>query len=168
MTATDNQILNKKQVIQKISRIAYEIYENHYLEKRIILAGVPATGYLLAGLIKKELEKISPIAVKLTKIHIDKLDPFASEVRIDCDLADLKNQCIVLVDDVLYTGRTFINSLKPFLNIQVKQIETAVLVNRGHKLFPISADYTGYELATMLNDHVVVSLEKDKYGVFLD
>ncbi|MCC5928933.1 MAG: phosphoribosyltransferase [Cyclobacteriaceae bacterium] len=167
MTSTDNQILNKKQVLQKISRIAYEIYENHYLEKKIYLAGVPETGFRIAEMIKKELDKVSPLDVRLTVVHIDKQDPFGSEVTIDCNPSELKNKSVILVDDVLHTGRTFLNSLKPFLSTDIRQIETAVLVDRGHKLFPISADYKGYELATMLNDHIEVSLEKGRFGVYL-
>ncbi len=71
-----------------------------------------------------------------------------SEIKLDCDLKELKKKCIIMVDDVLNTGRTFAYGMKPFLTIEVKKIETAVLVNRSHTLFPIYPQYTGYELAT--------------------
>ena len=73
----------------------------------------------------------------------------------------LRKKCIIIVDDVLNTGRTFAYGLKPFLNIEVKKIETAVLVNRSHTLFPIYPQYTGYELATTIRDHVEVILGKE-------
>jgi pyrimidine operon attenuation protein/uracil phosphoribosyltransferase len=163
----DNQILNKKQVLQKIRRMAYEIYENNHLEERLFIAGVPPTGYTLAGLLVKELKRISEIDVRLLKIDINKEDPAKSAIEVNYEVERLRGQCLILVDDVLYTGRTFLHSLKPFLNIDIKRIETAVLVNRSHRQFPVSSNYTGYELSTTLNDHVQVSLEKGKFGVFL-
>jgi pyrimidine operon attenuation protein/uracil phosphoribosyltransferase len=70
------------------------------------------------------------------------------------------------VDDVLNTGRTLVYGLKPFLNIEVKKIETAVLVNRSHGLFPVYPQYTGFQLTTTINDHVEVNLGKES-GVYL-
>jgi pyrimidine operon attenuation protein/uracil phosphoribosyltransferase len=121
----------------------------------------------LAKLLAKEVEAIAPINVKLVKVKLDKLAPQQSEVTLDCDLKDLKKKCIIIVDDVLNTGRTFAYGLKPFLNIEVKKIETAVLVNRSHTLFPIYPQYTGYDLATTIKDHVQVELSKENTAVYL-
>jgi pyrimidine operon attenuation protein/uracil phosphoribosyltransferase len=167
MTVKDNLILNEKQIQQKISRIAYEIYENNYKEKKLVIAGITDTGFQLAKLLIRELKKISPFELKLVRIEIDKDDLVHGQVNVDCDLSSLKKTGIILVDDVLSTGRTFMHSLKPFLTIDVKKIETAVLVNRSHKTFPISANYLGYELSTTLNDHIEVKLEKGDFGVYL-
>jgi len=81
---------------------------------------------------------------------------------------DVTGKNIILVDDVLNTGRTFAYGMKPFLNIEVKKIETAVLVNRSHTLFPIYPQYTGYELATTIKDHVEVNLGKETAVYLLD
>ena len=167
MTTKDNLVLNEKQVRQKISRIAYEIYENNYKEKKLVIAGITETGFNLAKLLIRGLKKISPFELQLVRIEIDKDDPAQGDVDLDCDLKTLKKTVIILVDDVLSTGRTFMHSMKPFLEIEVKKIETAVLVNRSHKSFPISADYKGYELSTTLNDHIEVKLEKDNFAVYL-
>jgi pyrimidine operon attenuation protein/uracil phosphoribosyltransferase len=167
MTVQDNLILNEKQIRQKISRIAFEIYENNYKEKKLVIAGISDTGYHLAKFLMRELKKVSPFELKLVRIGIDKDDPVHGKVDVDCDLESLKNTSIVFVDDVLSTGRTFIHSLKPFLGIEVKKVETAVLVNRSHKSFPISANYLGYELSTTLNDHIEVKLDKENFGVYL-
>ena len=167
-TATkDNLILNKKQVMQKVIRIAYEIYENNYKEKRLVIAGISGEGFKLASLLMKELKKIAPFELMLIRVDIDKKNPAKSEIGINCDLNTLHRSCLVLVDDVLNTGRIFLHSLKPFLNIDVKKIQTAVLVNRQHKLFPVSADFTGYELSTTLNDHIQVILDREQFGVYL-
>ncbi len=158
MVADKTLILDTRQVKQKIKRMAYEIFEHNFKEKGIVMAGIEGQGYILAKLLAKEVENISPLEIKLVKISLDKLAPQQSEIKLDCDLKELKKKCIILVDDVLNTGRTFAYGMKPFLTIEVKKIETAVLVNRSHTLFPIYPQYTGYELATTLKDHVEVNL----------
>jgi len=165
-TTTENRILTKQEILRKISRIAFEIYENNYLEKKIYLAGIPS-GYKLAKLLVAELKKISPFDVSLLKIEITKTKGSTDKITVDCDPKELKGQVLILVDDVLHTGRTFLQSLRPFLDVKVKKIETVALVNRSHKLFPISVNYTGYELATTLNDHIEVVLESENFGVYL-
>ncbi len=161
MVAEKTLILEGAQVKQKIRRMAFEIFEHNFKEKTIVLAGIDGQGYVLAKLLVKEVENISPLQVKLVKVSLDKLAPQQSDVTLDCDLKDLKKKCIILVDDVLNTGRTFAYGLKPFLDIEVKKIETAVLVNRSHTLFPIYPQYTGYELSTTIKDHVEVVLGKE-------
>ena len=154
-------VLNGSQVIQKIRRIAYEIYENNFSEKSIVLAGIDGQGYALAKILEKELKSISPLAVVLVKVSLDKLAPVQGEVAIDVSAKEIKKKCVVLIDDVLNTGRTLAYSLKPFTSLETKKIEVAVLVNRSHTLFPIVPTYSGYELATTLTDHVEVKLGKE-------
>jgi len=158
MVTDKTLILDTRQVKQKIKRMAYEIFEHNFKEKGIVIAGIEGQGYILAKLLAKEVENISPLEIKLVKISLDKIAPQQSEIKLDCDLKELKKKCIIMVDDVLNTGRTFAYGMKPFLTIEVKKIETAVLVNRSHTLFPIYPQYTGYELATTLKDHVEVNL----------
>ena len=158
MVTDKTLILDTRQVKQKIKRMAYEIFEHNFKEKGIVIAGIEGQGYILAKLLAKEVENISPLEIKLLKISLDKIAPQQSEIKLDCDLKELKKKCIIMVDDVLNTGRTFAYGMKPFLTIEVKKIETAVLVNRSHTLFPIYPQYTGYELATTIKDHVEVNL----------
>ena len=167
MVSEKTLILDERQVKQKIKRMAFEIYEHNFHEKNVVIAGIEGQGYILAKLLAKEVQQISPLEVKLVKIELDKLAPAQSEVTLDCDIKTLKKKCIILVDDVLNTGRTFAYGMKPFLNTEVKKIETAVLVNRSHTLFPIYPQYTGYELATTLKEHVEVRLGKEDTGVYL-
>jgi len=163
MSATDtsNRVLDAVKVNQKITRIAYEIIENNFKEKTLVIAGLDGQGYLLAKQIAAELGKISSVKINLVKVSLDKFSPQQSEVKLDAETKDIKKKCIVLVDDVLNTGRTLAYGMKPFLNIEVKKIEVAVLVNRSNTLFPITPTYTGYELATTLTDHVEVVLGKN-------
>ena len=160
-------ILDEGQIDQKIRRIAYQIYENNFEEKKLFIAGIQGPGCVLAEMIKAQLEEISDLEIEILEIEIDKTHPSQNDINIDADLTRLKNKVILLVDDVQHTGKTFAYSMRPFLNIKVKKIEVAVVVNRAHTSFPVAPTYTGYELSTTLSDHIRVNLDKGKKGVFL-
>ena len=153
-------ILTNKQIEQKINRIAYQIYENNYDEKEIIIAGIAPNGYLLSKRIADALQSISPIKTTLIEIVIDKEDPLSAEIKISLTDKELKNKVIVLVDDVLNSGKTLIFGAKPFLSSPVKRLTTAVLVDRGHNRYPIKADFVGLSLSTTLQEHITVELNK--------
>ena len=167
MTAEKELILDKAQIFQKIKRIAYEILENNIDEKEIVIAGIADGGYNLSRILADDLTKESDFKISLIKITFDKKAPFKSPIEVDCDIKTVKDKVIIIVDDVLHTGRTFLMGMKPFLEINVKKIQTVVLVNRDHTLFPVRANYTGYELSTTLNDHVLVDLTSRDFGVYL-
>jgi pyrimidine operon attenuation protein / uracil phosphoribosyltransferase len=153
-------VLTDQQINQKIKRMAFEIFENNFNEKSIILAGIDGQGFSLATVLGKELSAISGLEIIIVKISLDKSLPQQSEVKVEGEIKNFKRKCILLVDDVLNTGRTLGFAMKPFFEAGVKKIEVAVLVNRSHTLFPIMPTYTGYELATTLSDHVEVVLGK--------
>lgn len=161
MTTEKTRILNAGQVKQKIRRIAYQIFEENFKEKSIVIAGIEGQGFTLAKLIAKEFEEVSSIPVKVIKVSLDKNKPQEQEATIDCGLNEVKKKSIVLVDDVLNTGRTLAHAMKPFLETEVKKLEVAVLVNRSHTTFPVYPRYSGFELATTINDHVEVVLGKE-------
>ena len=161
-------ILNASQIEKKVVRIAYEIYEEHAKEKEIVLAGVVPGGYVLAQKIANALKKISPLKTTLLKISIDKRAP-AGETAVTLDKKeDLSGKAIILVDDVLNTGKILSYSMKVFLQFHVKCIRIAVMVDRNHSLFPIKADYSGISIATTLQEHITVEFEgKGKESVIL-
>lgn len=168
MVATQTLILTSKQIQQKINRIAYEIYENNYDEKEIIIAGIADNGYLLAKRIADVLKKIAGMEIRLISIKIDKQNPLSDEIKIDLTEKELKNKVIVLVDDVLNSGKTLMFGAKPFLNTPVKRLITAVLVDRGHNRYPIKADFVGLSLSTTLREHITVEIDKaGKEAVYL-
>ncbi len=162
-----NLILNEEQILQKIKRMAYQICEHNLKEKSIVLVGIYQQGYHLAALLAKELKEVAPFEVILAKLELDKKKPLNGEILLDIPKNKLDHKAIVLIDDVLNTGKTMAYSLKPFLDRNLKKLETAVLVNRSHKRFPISANYQGIELATTYSEHIEVVLEKDhKFATF--
>jgi len=162
-----NIILDKKQTLQKVKRIAYEIYEQNYEEKEIVIAGIFDKGYFFAELLVAELKSLASIEVKLVKITLDKSAKLQCPVSLDLDINSLKDKVVVVTDDVLNTGRTLVYSLQPFLNIPLKKLQTAVIINRSHNKFPVSPDYVGYEIATTLKEHIDVLFEKEKLGVYI-
>lgn len=161
-------VLNSKQIEQKVNRIAFEILENNYSEKEIIIAGISKNGYLLAKRLNTVLEKISSIKTTLIEIVIDKENPLSKEIKINLSEKELKNKVVILVDDVLNSGKTLIFGAKPFLVSPLKRLTTVVLVDRGHNRFPIKADFVGLSLSTTLQEHISVELDKKgKEAVYL-
>lgn len=161
-------ILNKKQIGQKIDRMAYQILEDNLNETELVMAGIVDHGYTIAKRLKKILEKISPIHVTLMKIQLDKT---SKHLQADTDLTteSVQNKVIILVDDVLNSGRTLAYGLGIFLDVPLKKLRTLVLVDRNHRIFPVSPDFTGLELATVLKEHVEVVLDEngEEDGVYL-
>ena len=161
-------VLDSKQIEQRINRIAYELYENNYEEKSLIMAGIAPNGYLLAQRIAKVLGSISPIKVTLAKLEINKENPLEEEIKTDLGSADIKNKVIVLVDDVLNSGKTLIYGTRLFLEAPVKRLSTVVLVDRNHTRYPVKADFSGISLSTTLQEHISVELSpKGKEAVYL-
>lgn len=159
------EVLNHQQVKQRITRIAWQIFENHQDETLLILAGIAERGFLLAKMIAAELKQISELEVSLHKILLDKKNPLSSTPTLKPEAAELNNQCIVVVDDVLNSGTTLIYGVKYFLEYAVKQIHTVVLVDRNHKSYPVKADFKGLSLSTSIKEHVEVKIEEEPYSV---
>ena len=153
-------ILNSKQIQQKINRLAYEIVENNYNEKEIIVAGIANNGFILAKKIVAVLNKISIIKTKLIEIKIDKKNPLSTEIKLTITEKELQNMVIILVDDVLNSGKTLIFGAKQFLSSPIKRLTTVILVDRGHNLYPIKADYVGLSLSTTLKENITDEMNK--------
>ena len=162
------QLLDKKQTVQKIRRIAHEILEQNFKEQEIVFVGVVDLGYVFAEMLQRFFNEISDIPTRLVKIDLDKRAPLQSEIVLDCGLTDLKDKVVILADDVLNTGRTLAYSIKPFLSVEIKKLQTAIIVDRGYHTFPIGADYVGYSLATTTQENIVVELSTEDAGVYLE
>mgnify|MGYP001345523822 FL=1 len=167
MTQIENIILDQKQIDHKIKRIAYQIYENNVSEKEIVIAGIFENGFIFAKKIKSVIEKISPIKVAMCKVVIDKKNPI-EPITTSLESKIYKNKSLVLVDDVLHSGTTLIYGIKHFLQVPLKQFNTAVLVDRNHKKYPVKADFKGISLSTSINENVSVIFEKGNYFARLD
>lgn len=162
------EILTHQQIQYKIERIAYQIYEANVSEKEIVVAGIEGGGLLFAKKILTVLKKITEAEIILCKVSMDKSDPLKSGVTTSLPESEYANKSVVLVDDVLNSGTTLIYGVHHFLKTPLKQLKTAVLVNRNHKKYPVKADYKGISLSTSLQEHVNVLFEPKRNKVFLD
>lgn len=162
-----SEVLNHNQIKKKITRMAYEIYERNLGSGAVVFAGISGMGKTLAGLLAAELEVISDLKVEEVEILLDKSNLAKSEVELSSPI-ELEGKTLLIVDDVLNTGKTLAYAMKPFLDVELYKMEVAVLVNRSHGLFPIRPDYTGYELSTTLNEHIRVDFSSESnYSVHL-
>lgn len=168
MTAVRTQVLNAKQIDQRIDRLAFEIYENNYQEENLIVAGIEGRGADMAEMLVDRLKAISPIKVTPITIKVNKRSPVDSEPELTIGNAKLENQVVILVDDVLNSGKTLIYGVKRFLRVPLKRLRTVVLVDRNHKRYPVKADYVGLSLSTTLQEHITVVLSGEEKGVYLD
>ncbi len=157
---SQNTILNHQEIEHKIRRIAYQIYETFVDEPEIVLAGIASNGFVFAKKLAVELERISTIKISLCEVFINKQNP---NIPITTSLSkeNYENKGVVLVDDVLNSGTTLIYGVKHFLEVPLKKLKTAVLVDRNHKKYPVKADFKGLSLSTSLLEHVQVVF-KDK------
>jgi pyrimidine operon attenuation protein/uracil phosphoribosyltransferase len=149
-------LLNENQAVQRINRLAYQIYEDNAIEKDIVLAGIMKNGFSLCEKIAVVLRAISPITVVTAEVHVNKHSQVNDEVVVSISKDKFENKVVILIDDVLNSGKTMLFALKPFLAVDVKKIRTVVLIDRNHKRFPVAADFAGLSLSTTLQEHVSV------------
>ncbi|MEQ8359034.1 MAG: phosphoribosyltransferase family protein [Cytophagales bacterium] len=153
-------ILTNDQINQKIKRMAYEIFEDNYNAKQITIVGIEGQGLAVAKALHKELEKIFPINYTLIPAEIDKKNPSSYKPELEKYKKNIEKNALIIVDDVLNSGRTIMHTIQPFLSFKPSSIQVAVLINRDHKSFPVQVDFTGLSLATTIQDHVSVNLNK--------
>ena len=160
------KILNKQQIAQKILRLSWQIYENNFEEKEIVLVGIGEKGFLIAESVKSHLSKISHFKTILSKISFSS-DESLNNIKLSLDEDEYKNKSVILIDDVLHSGKTLMYASKPFLNTTLKKMAIMVLVNRDHNSFPIKAKYVGLSLSTTLKEYIRVDLSNKNSGVYL-
>ena len=156
-------ILIKEEINNKINRIAFSIIEEFYLEKEITIVGFEKNGYIIGKKLKKIIEKKQEVKISLHKI----IHNNNNQYTIKPTLQNEAQKNILLVDDVLKSGKTIIYGIKEILKHDIKSLKTIILVNRNHHQFPVSADYVGLNLSTTLKDHIEVILTDKKEIVYL-
>ncbi len=147
--------------------MAFQIYEKNFDKKELIFAAITGQGIEIAKLVKAALEEISKIKIQLVEIDIDKHHPAFNGAKVQWGNMKLTDKTVVMFDDVLNTGKTLVYGMHPFLQQPLKAIQIAVLVDRNHKNFPVSADFIGLSLQTTLQEHVSVTMKAGKVSVYL-
>lgn len=158
MTTDRKYILNKEDAEHKLQRMAYEIVERNSEETDIILAGIKDNGLVIAQQLKKFLQPLFTKTIPVIEISLNK----KKQEKVDLEPSlPIDDKVIIVVDDVVNSGKTLLYALKPFLEAHPKKIQTLVLVERTHKLFPVTSDYVGISLATTLQENIVVEVVDD-------
>lgn len=164
MSSEKSLILNAQQVRQKLLRMAQELYEVHYGASEIVLIGIDKMGWELAQELHHAFVQVSTIPSQLCKITFDKKNKTAPILSSDIDL---KKKCIVLVDDVINSGKTLMFATQFLCNQDPSRLSVVALINREHRLFPISANVVGLTLSTNFKEHVQVEKVKEGFEVYL-
>lgn len=158
----ESVVLNQAQIRQKIERIAFEILENTYEQDVIFVAGIAGNGMAFAERIATHLQSITDQRIELFAINIQKDDPLSAPLTLTIDDSILHGKTVVLIDDVINSGRTMIHAVRRLLDNKINALKVATLVNRTHRRFPVQADFVGLNISTTLQDNIVVEFGKDE------
>ena len=166
----DKQLLSQKDIDQILVKLAGDIIFQHSSDKEknsLVLIGIHRRGVPLAkrlkAIIENKIKKELPLGTLDITLYRDDLDtvghlPVVKNTDIPCDLTD---KSVVLVDDVLFTGRTIRSALNELAEFgRTRRIQLAVLIDRGHRELPICADYIGKSVQTKDDEIVMVRLKE--------
>jgi pyrimidine operon attenuation protein/uracil phosphoribosyltransferase len=160
------QILSESDIDRVIKRISHEILERNKGSESLVFIGLQKRGVPLAGRIAENIGRFEGTSLKTGKLDIafyrdDIGKNIKPDVRITDIPFDIEGKNIVLVDDVLYTGRTVRAALDAIIDFgRPRSIQLVVLIDRGHRELPIRADYVGKNLPTARNEAVEVKLKE--------
>lgn len=158
-----NLIFNNKDIHNKIKRISLEVYEEVFNDKKLTVFGISKNGYEIAKKIKNFLEEYTNLEINIYKIDILK----SNEIKIE-EKYEINNSTVLLVDDVMQSGKTLQFVISNLIKFNPSKIKTSVIVNRDQTLFPVKVDFSGVKLSTSVNEHVnFIVDEKKEFSVFL-
>ena len=162
-----SRLLDEPEIRRAVTRIAHEILERNRGADQVVLVGIAARGDDLARRLAREIHRIEgaevPVGVLDITFYRDDIGlrseaPEVHETRIPFDITA---KTVVLVDDVLYTGRTIRSALDALVDFgRPRAVQLAVLVDRGHRELPVRADYVGKNVPTRAEEQVRVLLEE--------
>jgi pyrimidine operon attenuation protein/uracil phosphoribosyltransferase len=165
------ELLNKDDINRALMRMAHEIVEKNKGTERLCLVGIQRGGVHLAKRLASKIKEIEKkeipvgsldIAFYRDDLNIRKKQTMVRRTEVPFEVTDLK---IVLVDDVLFTGRSIRAAMDALMDLgRPAAIQLAVLIDRGHRELPIKADYVGKNIPTSLSENVEVQLEEEGLG----
>ena len=166
--AMAKELLNKKEIDRAIMRMAHEIIEKNKGTENICLVGIQRGGVHLARRLSENIGEIEHVSIPVGSLDISfyrddlsirKEHPFVRKTDVPCDITGKK---VILVDDVLFTGRSIRAAMDALMDIgRPSAIQLAVLIDRGHRELPIKADYVGKNIPTALDETVRLHLEEE-------
>lgn len=154
------EVVDELTVKRAITRITYEIIERNKDLNKIVLAGIKTRGVFIAHRIQERLEQLENISVPVVELDTK---PFRDDVKSGEDTSiisvDVTEREVILVDDVLYTGRTIRAAIDNIVTHgRPSRVSLAVLVDRGHRELPIRPDYVGKNIPTSRSEEIIVEM----------
>lgn len=148
-------LMDEHRIERSLKRIAHQVLEDNRQSKELVIAGINERGYSVARLLQKYLSNLSDSEIALHRL---KVEGNGQENKHDFDLT---NKYVLLVDDVIFSGTTMYKALQ-LLSERGKpdEVHTVTLIDRGHRKYPIFAQFVGMELPTKLDEHVRVLLKQ--------
>lgn len=170
-------LLDEDAIRRSLVRVSHEIIEKNKGIEDIVLIGIKRRGYPLANRLAENIKKFEGIDLPVGSVDItlyrDDLTYVSDTPRLnDKNLGvDVRNKKVILVDDVLYTGRTVRAAIEAIINVgRPKCIQLAVLIDRGHRELPIRADYVGKNIPTSKEEIIAVQIveydEEDSVKIY--
>jgi len=162
MVINMKEIMNQEQISRTLKRMTHEIIERNQELKDIVLVGILKKGYPIANILKDNLKRFSDTDIPLYSIDITNYrDDMKTNITPSIQNLDVENKIVILVDDVLYTGRSVRAAMDALSDHgRPKQVQLAILIDRGHRELPIRADYIGKNIPTSRNEKVIVDMQK--------
>ena len=161
------RILSQQEIDQKITRLGHQVLENCFEEPVIYIGGICGNGIILAERLKTIISSVSDQQIEVFEIIVNKDEPWSEPIRLSIEESKLKHGYILLVDDVLNSGKTMQYALVKILEQPTKAIKTVALVDRTHRRYPIKADFVGISLSTTLKERVEVELSDTNSHAYL-
>ena len=159
------QIMDDKQVARSITRIAHEIIERNHGSEDVFLVGIHTRGEPISRMLAEAIYRVEGVRVPVGSVDItfyrDDLSHISRDPTLNrTDISfSVEGKTVVLVDDVLYTGRTARAAMDALMDVgRAQRIQLAVLVDRGHRELPIRADFVGKNIPTAQSEFVRVNL----------
>ncbi|VGQ58511.1 bifunctional pyrimidine regulatory protein PyrR uracil phosphoribosyltransferase [Streptococcus pyogenes] len=154
------EIVDDVTMKRAITRITYEIIERNKQLDNVVLAGIKTRGVFLARRIQERLHQLEGLDLPIGELDIK---PFRDDMRVEEDTTlmsvDITGKDVILIDDVLYTGRTIRAAIDNLVSLgRPARVSLAVLVDRGHRELPIRADYVGKNIPTSSVEKIVVEV----------
>jgi pyrimidine operon attenuation protein/uracil phosphoribosyltransferase len=161
------EILSSREIQQKTERLAHQLIENTFEQEQIFIGGIAGNGSILAENLAAIIRKQGDTKVHVFEIRVNKDEPWSEKIELTASKEDLKNSYIILVDDVVNSGKTMQYALLEILQFPTKAIKTVTMVDRKHRRFPIKANFVGLSLSTTLKDRVAVDLTSGSEKAYL-
>ncbi|QWB96313.1 bifunctional pyr operon transcriptional regulator/uracil phosphoribosyltransferase PyrR [Mycoplasmatota bacterium] len=160
------EIMNQEQISRTLKRMTHEIIERHNDLDQLVLVGVKQKGVPIAKRLAENLFRFADVKVWVIDLDITSYrdDVINKLEKHSNDAFDLTNKQVIIVDDVLYTGRSVRASMDAINDMgRPSTIELAILVDRGHRELPIRADYIGKNIPTSYQEKVIVEWDQRVY-----